>query len=329
MSEPNPEFWRHRPVAVTGATGLLGAELTGQLVGLGANVVVLVRDDVPPTAATTWLDQVSVVHGDVRDQELLERVLGEYEVTTVMHLAAQTQVGVANRNAVSTFDTNVRGTWSVLEAVRRSPEVTAVVVASTDKAYGEQPVLPYTEDMPLLANHPYDVSKAAADMITQSYHHTFGVPVCITRCGNFFGPGDMNWNRIVPGIIRWLLEGKRPIIRSDGTWTRDYIYVVDGALAYLRTAEALTADPSLAGLAFNFSTERPLSVLDLFDLIRTAVGSDLEPDVQGTASNEILHQYLSSARARDVLGWKPRYTVEEALAETVAWYRTHLGYSAP
>jgi CDP-glucose 4,6-dehydratase len=327
MTEPNPDFWRHRPVAVTGATGFLGAELTRRLVELSANVVVLVRDDIPVTGATdAWLDKVSIVKGDVRDQELLERVLGEYEVTTVMHLAAQTQVGVANKNAVSTYDTNVRGTWALLEAVHRSPQVSAVVVASTDKAYGEQPVLTYTEDMPLLAIHPYDVSKAAADLITQSYHHTFDVPACITRCGTFFGPGDMNWNRLVPGVIRWLLEGTRPVIRSDGTWTRDYIYVVDGALAYLRTAEALTNDRSLAGMAFNFSTERPLSVLELVDLIRAAVGSDLEPDVQGTATNEIPHQYLSSARARDVLGWKPRYTVEEALAETVAWYRRHLGY---
>ncbi|HZN15965.1 MAG TPA: GDP-mannose 4,6-dehydratase [Acidimicrobiales bacterium] len=327
MTAPDADFWRHRAVAVTGATGFLGSELTRQLVDLGANVVVVVRDDIPATGATTWLDQVSVVRGDVRDQELLERVLGEYEVTTAMHLAAQTQVGVANKNAVSTYDTNVRGTWSLLEAVRRSPQVSAVVVASTDKAYGEQPRLPYDEDMPLLAKHPYDVSKAAADLITQSYHHTFGVPACITRCGNFFGPGDMNWNRIVPGVIRWLLEATRPIIRSDGTWTRDYIYVVDGALAYLRTAEALTADPSLAGMAFNFSTETPLSVLELVDMLREAVGSDLEPDVQGTATNEIPHQYLSAERARRVLGWKPRYTMQEALAETVAWYRDFLAKS--
>jgi CDP-glucose 4,6-dehydratase len=325
-AEPTPAFWKHRPVAVTGATGFLGSELTRQLVDLGANVTALVRDDLPPTG-DVHLESVSVVRGDVCDQELLERLLGEYEIATVLHLAAQTQVGVANRNPVSTFDSNVRGTWAVLEAVRRSPQVTAVVVASSDKAYGEQPTLPYDEDMPLLAKHPYDVSKACADLITQSYHHTFGTPTCITRCGNFFGPGDMNWNRLVPGVIRWLLEGQRPIIRSDGTWTRDYLYVVDGALAYLRTAEALTADPSLAGMAFNFSTETPLSVLELVELLRQAVGSDLEPDVQGTATNEIPHQYLSAERARRVLGWKPRYTVQEALAETVAWYRDYLARS--
>jgi CDP-glucose 4,6-dehydratase len=311
---------------VTGATGFLGSELTRQLVDLGANVAVLVRDDLPPTGDSR-LDAVSVVKGDVCDQALLERMLGEYEITTVLHLAAQTQVGVANRNPVSTLHSNVRGTWALLEAVRRSPQVTGVVVASSDKAYGEQPRLPYDEDMPLLAKHPYDVSKACADLITQSYQHTFGVPACITRCGNFFGPGDMNWNRLVPGVIRWLLEGQRPVIRSDGTWTRDYLYVVDGALAYLRTAEALTADPSLAGMAFNFSTETPLSVLDLVDLLKKVVGSDPEPDVQGTATNEIPHQYLSAERARRVLGWKPKYTVEEALAETVAWYRDFLAKS--
>jgi CDP-glucose 4,6-dehydratase len=326
VSGPDPDFWRHRPVAVTGATGFLGTELTAQLVDLGANVVVVARDDLPTTAAASWRDKVSIVTGDVRDQELLERVFGEYEVATVLHLAAQTQVGVANRNPVSTLDSNIRGTWSLLEAVRRTSSVSAVVVASSDKAYGEQPTLPYDEDMPMLAVHPYDVSKACADLITQSYQHTFGVPAAITRCGNFFGPGDMNWNRLVPGVIRWLLEGQRPIIRSDGTFTRDYLYVVDGALAYLRTAEALTADPSLAGMAFNFSTETPLSVLELVDLLRGAVGSDLEPDVQNTASNEIPHQYLSAQRAREVLGWKPRYTVQEALAETVDWYRNFLGF---
>jgi CDP-glucose 4,6-dehydratase len=325
VAEPDHDFWRHRPVAVTGATGFLGCELTTQLADLGANVVVLVRDDLPVTGRMAWLDRVSVVRGDVRDQEVLERVLGEYEITTVLHLAAQTQVGVANKNPVSTLDSNVRGTWALLEAVRRSSQVSAVVVASSDKAYGEQPVLPYDEEMPLLAKHPYDVSKACADLITQSYQHTFQVPACITRCGNFFGPGDLNWNRLVPGTIRSLLDGERPIIRSDGTWTRDYLYVVDGALAYMRTAEALTADPSLAGMAFNFSTETPLSVLELVDMLRAAVGSDLEPDVQGTATNEIPHQYLSAARARRVLGWEPRYTVQEALAETVDWYRQFLG----
>src|SRR5205823_8177859 len=226
-----PMFWRDRRVLVTGATGFLGAHLTGLLVDLGAEVAIVVRDTVPATAVMTpWLDRVSVVSGDVRDQALLERALGEYEVRTAFHLAAQTQVEVANRNAVSTFESNIGGTWSMLEASRRSPLVEQVVLASSDKAYGTQPRLPYSEDMPLLAVHPYDVSKACADLITVSYHRVWGVPVAITRCGNFFGPGDTNWARLVPGTIRSLLRGERPVIRSDGTPVRDYLYVVDGAL---------------------------------------------------------------------------------------------------
>ena len=323
---PQAAFWRDRRVVVTGATGFLGSHLTSILVDLGADTIVVARDDVPPTAVMQpWLDKVTVVRGDVRDQELLERALGEYEVRTVFHLAAQTQVEVANRNPVSTFDSNIRGTWSVLEAARRSPVVDQVVLASSDKAYGTQPQLPYSEDMPLLAVHPYDVSKACADLLGVSYHQVWDVPVAITRCGNFFGGGDTNWARIVPGTIRSLLRGERPVIRSDGTLVRDYLYVVDGALAYLCLAEAMAGDPTLAGQAFNFSTESQLTVLDFVELITKAVGrTDLEPDVQATAAHEIPHQYLSAEKARQRLGWRPRYTIEEALAETVEWYRRHL-----
>jgi CDP-glucose 4,6-dehydratase len=255
----------------------------------------------------------------------MERVLGESEAQTVLHLAAQTQVGVANLNPISSFDSNVRGTWSVLEAVRRSPRVGQTVVASSDKAYGTQPVLPYTEEMPLSAVHPYDVSKAAADMIAASYAQSFGMPVAITRCGNFYGPGDTNWERLFPGTIRLLLEGRPPVIRSDGTLTRDYLYVEDGALSYLRLAEALADRPELGGEAFNFSAERPLSVLDAVALMQAAVGTALDPDIRDTASGEIPHQYLSAAKARSVLGWQPKYTVEEGLDATVAWYRAVLG----
>ena len=317
-------FWRDRPVLVTGAFGFLGSHLTALLVDAGAAVVALRRDHQPLSPGVQdWAPRVTVVDGDVRDQELLERVLGEYDVRTVLHLAAQTQVGVANRNAVSTFDSNVRGTWSLLEAARRSPLVEQIVVASSDKAYGAQPQLPYTEDMPLLAVHPYDVSKACADLVTASYHETFGVPVCVTRCGNFFGPGDVNWARLVPGTIRSLLRGERPVIRSDGTLVRDYLYVVDGALAYLGTAEAMAADPGrVVGEAFNFSTETQLTVLDLAAMIAKSVGrTDLDPDIQATATHEIPHQWLSAAKARRILRWEPRWTIEDALAETVEWYR--------
>jgi len=260
----------------------------------------------------------------VRDQALLERLLGEYTVATVFHLAAQTQVGVASRNAVSTLDSNIRGSWTLLEACVRSPLVEQVVMASSDKAYGVQPDLPYDEAMPLLARNPYDVSKACADLLATSYWHTWGVPVCVTRCGNFFGPGDLNWERLVPGTIRSLLEGRRPVIRSDGTLVRDYLYVIDGALSYLRLAEAMAGDPSLCGEAFNFSSEAPMTVVAVVGALRRLAGRDLEPEILATAAHEIPAQHLSATKARKLLGWSPRWTTEGALTETVAWYRDYL-----
>jgi CDP-glucose 4,6-dehydratase len=326
---PDSGFWRGRPVAVTGATGFLGSHLTAQLVALEAEVVVLARDDVPSSPiADSWAKKVSVVRGSVEDQSAVERMLGDYEVRTVMHLAAQSQVGVANLHPGATYEANVAGTWALLEAVRRSPRVSEVVTASSDKAYGAQPELPYDEDMPLLAVNPYDVSKACADLISTSYHRTFGVPVCVTRCGNFFGPGDRNWARLVPGTIRSIVRGEPVIIRSDGTMVRDYLYVVDGALAYLRLAEAMAKDPSVIGEAFNFSTETPLTVLELVAQLQTAAGTSVELEIQGTATHEIDQQFLSAAKARKVLDWAPTVTVEEALVETVAWYGSYLSEQA-
>lgn len=322
---PDSTVWQDRPVAVTGATGFLGSHLTDQLVRLGANVTVLMRDDVPPTSISIqWLDRVRAVHGAVEDQALIERLLGDYETRTLFHLAAQSQVGVANHNPVATYEANIQGTWTVLEAARRSPRIEQVVTASSDKAYGAQPNLPYDEEMPLSAVNPYDVSKACADLLAQSYQQTYGLPVCITRCGNFFGPGDLNWERLVPGTCRSLIRGERPVIRSDGTMVRDYLHVVDGALAYLRLAEEMAQDAALAGQAFNFSTEVPLTVLQLVDKLQQAAGTDLEPDILGTAAHEIDRQFLSAAKARKVLGWSPTMTTEEALADTIAWYRSHL-----
>ena len=323
--EPEPEFWLHRPVAVTGASGFLGSHLVGELVALDAEVVVLVRDGVPRTPITEWIDDVATVHGDVEDQALLERALGEYQVQTLFHLAAQSQVRVANRNPGSTWRSNILGTCSALEAARRSPAIEQVITASSDKAYGAQMSLPYDEDMPLLARNPYDVSKACADLVSGSYWHTWDVPVCITRCGNLFGPGDVNWDRIVPGTIRSLLEGQRPVIRSDGTLVRDYFYVRDGALAYLQLAEAMAQDSTILGEAFNLSTEEPLSVLDLLAILQRLVGSHVDPDILGTATHEIPAQHLSAEKARKLLGWTPKWSVEEALAETVEWYRDYLG----
>lgn len=255
----------------------------------------------------------------------MERILGEYDIKTVFHLAAQAIVGVANRNPISTFESNIQGTWCLLEACRRSPLVEQVVVASSDKAYGEQPVLPYTEDMPLLARNPYDMSKAATDMIAQSYAHTYGMNVAISRCGNFFGEGDFNWSRIVPGTVRSIIRGEAPVLRSDGTLIRDYFYVRDGAHAYRVLAEHLAANPEkIRGEAFNFSTDKEVSVIDLTNLILRLMGSDLKPIIQNNAPNEILKQNLSSAKARKELGWTPQYTLEDGLKRTIAWYENFL-----
>lgn len=322
----NSTFWQDRPVLVTGATGLLGSALVRDLKQRGSNVVCLVRDWVPQSELVCGrlIEQVKVIRGEVCDQPLLERVLGEYEIDTVFHLAAQTIVGIANRNPVATFQTNIAGTWSVLEACRRSPLVKQIVVASSDKAYGDQPNLPYDESTPLAGRHPYDVSKSCADLIAHSYAVSFGLPVAITRCGNLYGPGDLNWNRIVPGTIRAILRGQRPVIRSDGRYVRDYFYIADGVNSYLTLAEALAARRDLAGQAFNFSNEIQVTVLELVRHIVRLMGSDLEPDIRNEAANEIVQQYLSAAKARAVLGWQPLFSLEQGLALTIAWYRQHL-----
>jgi CDP-glucose 4,6-dehydratase len=326
-SEASGRFWRDRPTLVTGATGLVGAAVVRRLLGLGADLVCLVRDWVPQSESVRsgLLDRAKVVRGDVRDRDLLERVLGEYEVDTVVHLAAQTIVGIANRNPVSTFETNIGGTWALLEACRRSPAARQVVLASSDKAYGEQPALPCAEDAPLLASHPYDVSKASADMLARAYAATYDLPVVISRCGNFYGEGDLNWSRLVPGTIRSVLRGERPVIRSDGSYVRDYFYVEDGAAAYTLLAERLAADPSLRGRAYNFSNETPVTARDLVARILSLMESGLVPEVRGEARHEIRNQYLSSGRAREELGWRPLFTLEEGLGRTIAWYRDFLG----
>jgi CDP-glucose 4,6-dehydratase len=267
------------------------------------------------------LERVTVVRGDVCDRDVIERAIGEYEIGTVLHLAAQAIVGVANRNPVSTFETNIRGTWNLLEACRRSPGVESIVIASSDKAYGDQEDLPYTEDAPLAGRHPYDVSKSCADMIAQTYAQTYGLPVAVTRCGNFYGGGDLNWNRIVPGTIRSVLRGEQPLIRSDGQFVRDYFYVEDGAAAYMLLAEQLRCRPELRGLAFNFSNESEVTVIGLVRRILGAMHSELEPLVLNEASNEIRNQHLSASRAHRMLRWSPLFTLEEGLDRTIAWYR--------
>jgi CDP-glucose 4,6-dehydratase len=324
--EINSSFWQDRPTFVTGGTGLVGSWLVRRLEQAGADVVCLVRDWVPQSelVRSRHIEQVTVVRGDIRDRDLLERILGEYEIDTVIHLAAQTIVTIANRNPISTFETNIAGTWNLLEACRRSPRVRQVVIASSDKAYGDQETLPYDESTPLQGQHPYDVSKSAADLIARMYAVSFNLPVVVTRCGNFYGGGDLNWNRIVPGTIRSILRGQRPVIRSDGKSVRDYFYVEDGAAAYMLLAERLAASPRLRGEAFNFSYGNQVTVLELVNRILVLMQSDFKPEILTEAGNEILMQYLNSAKARKILGWEPLFTLEDGLDKTIAWYKEFL-----
>ena len=318
----NRSFWLDRPTFVTGGTGLVGAWLVRRLTEAGADVVCLVRDWVPQSELirTGLIEKVKVVRGDVRDREVLERALGEYEIDTVIHLAAQTIVTIANRNPISTFETNIAGTWNLMEACRRSPKVRQVVAASSDKAYGDQETLPYNETTPLQGQHPYDVSKSAADLIAHTYAKSFDLPVAVTRCGNFYGGGDLNWNRIIPGTIRSILRNQRPIIRSDGNYIRDYFYVEDGAAAYMLLAEQLAGRPDLRGQAFNFSNEIQVTVLEIVHRILRLMNADQTPDIRNETTNEIRHQYLSAEKARRELGWRPLFTLDDGLSRTIKWY---------
>ena len=319
-------YWRGRSVLVTGATGLLGSWLCRDLADAGAAAVALVRDGVPESNFhRLGLDRrVTRVSGAIEDYALLERTLNEYETDTVFHLAAQTIVGVGNRNPLSTFEANIRGTWSLLEACRRNPLVRRIVVSTSDKAYGEHAKLPYVETTPLQGRHPYDVSKSCADLLCQAYAHSFGSPVVIMRCANLFGGGDLNFNRLVPGTIRSALQGERPVIRSDGRFIRDYLYAPDAARGFLLAARSLEKK-KLSGQAFNLGLGLRIEALDLARrILRLMDLPDMKPRVLDRASNEIRRQYLSPLKARKVLGWTPEHTLDEALVETVAWYREHL-----
>ena len=318
-------FWLDRRVFITGCTGLVGSWTTSALLNQGAHVVGLVRDQVHGSELIRGgLDKrMDIVRGQVQDDQLLERVLNEYEIQTVIHLAAQTIVGTANNSPLSTFETNIKGTWCLLEAARRCSRNPDVVIASSDKAYGDQTELPYTEDAPLNGRHPYDASKSCTDILALTYAQTYHLPVCITRCGNFYGGGDLNWNRLIPGTIRAVLRGEAPLVRSDGLFIRDYFYVKDGADAYLHLAERMSRDRQVCGHAFNFSTETPLSVLDIVRRILDLMKSTLTPRVLNIASNEIRNQYLTAAKARQLLHWQPSYQMDQALLETIEWYRRY------
>ncbi len=315
-------FWKKRNVFITGATGLLGSWLTKYLIEGGANVICLVRDSVPHSnfIASGYMDKAVVVRGDLSDLYLLERILGEYEIDTVFHVAAQTIVSIANRNPLSTFESNIRGSWNVFEACRRSSLVKRVVVASSDKAYGIHKKLPYSEDASLQGRYPYDVSKSAVDLIARCYYETYQLPVAVTRCGNLFGGGDLNFNRIIPGTIQSIINNSPPIIRSNGKYVRDYFYVEDAALAYLMLAERME-DEKIHGHAFNFSNEIQMSVINLAKLIIKIMDSKLKPKILNEVKNEIPHQYLSAEKARKVLNWKPKFSLEDGLARTIDWYK--------
>lgn len=326
MYDVSAGFWIDRPVFITGCAGFLGSWLTAALVDAGASVVGLVRDEVPfsELRRAGYRDRIAVVHGDVTEYGLVERALNEYEIDTVFHLAAQTIVTIANRAPHSTFETNIRGTWTLLEAARRSPKVTRILVASSDKAYGVQSRLPYTEEMPLQGCYPYDVSKACATLISQAYAATYDLPVAVTCCANLYGGGDLNWSRLVPATVRSLIRGERPVIRSDGTMLRDYLYVEDAVGAYVDLAQEM-GRPDVPGELFNFGSDAPRSVLDVVQAIVALSGRpDLEPIVLSDAPHEIPAQYLDSSKARRVLEWSPTFSLEQGLHKTIGWYREFL-----
>lgn len=316
------KFWDQRNVFVTGASGFLGSYLVEKLVNLGANVIAIIRDNTPYARLyyENINDNIVTVRGDIRNYFLLERILNEYEIDVVFHLAAQTIVPIANKLPISTFESNIKGTWNLLEATRNSSNVKRIIVASTDKAYGEKAKLPYFETDPLNAKHPYDLSKAVVDMMCQGYADTYKLPVGITRCGNLYGGGDLNFNRIIPQTIRHILFGENPIIRSDGTYLRDYFYVGDAADSYIIFAENLL-EKNLVGEAFNFGTEKPISVIDLVNKLISLSGKKyLNAVIENKIKGEIKNQYLSCKKAHDLLQWKPMHTLDEGLELTYHWY---------
>lgn len=317
-------FWYERRVLITGATGLVGSWLSAELGARGAHVTALVLDGEPllDPSATAQRQNVNVVRGDLRRFGDCSRAINASEASVVFHLGAQTLVGAALRDPLETFESNISGTYNLLEAARRFPTlIEAVVVASSDKAYGDADGVAYTEDMPLAGRHPYDVSKSCTDLLATTYARTYKLPVAIARCGNIYGGGDFNWSRIVPGTIRSIVRGLAPVLRSDGRRIRDYIYVRDVVAAYLSLAEAIFK--GAIGEAYNFSDESRVTVLEIVRAITTIMASDLEPTILNEASYEIPEQTLSSAKARRDLEWFPAWTLEGGLAETVNWYRSY------
>lgn len=317
-------FWNGKKVFVTGCTGLLGSWLVKHLLEKKAQVVGLVRDELPYSNLKYMglFEKITVVRGGLEDYFLLRRIINEYEIEVVYHLGAQTIVGVANNDPLSTFEANIKGTWNILEACRQLKKVKQIIVASSDKAYGEKENLPYKEEDALKGSHPYDVSKSCADLIAQSYFETYGLPVCISRCANIYGGRDLNFSRIIPGTIRSVIFNETPIIRSDGKYIRDYFYVEDAAMVLLKLVEKMKEN-RICGEAFNFSSEMHSSVLEIVNEILDLMSSKLKPKILNEASNEIRQQYLSVGKARRLLGWQPKYDLRQGLKITIAWYRDY------
>jgi CDP-glucose 4,6-dehydratase len=317
----NNNYWKNKNIFITGATGFLGSWLTKYLLEKDANITALVRDWVPKSklVSDNSINKINVIRGNIEDYLLLERTINEYEIDTVFHIAAQTIVGIANSNPLSTFESNIKGTWNILEACRKATHVKKIIVASSDKAYGNQEILPYSEDTPLIGRHPYYVSKSCTDLVCRSYYETYGLPVCVTRCGNFYGGGDLNFNRIIPGTIRAIFNNEPPIIRSDGSFIRDYFYIEEAVLAYLLLAEKMD-DKSILGEAFNFSNEIQITVLDLVNKIIDLMESNLKPMILNNVTNEIKHQYLSAKKAKDLLGWRSKFDLDAGLKKTINYY---------
>lgn len=320
-------YWNNKHVLVTGATGLVGSWLVKALLEKNAHVVVLIRDADPQSELirSQIINKTTVVNGVLEDITSIERAINEHEVDTVFHLGAQTIVGTALRNPLPTFESNIRGSYNLLEVCRLHRSlVKRIVIASSDKAYGSSPQLPYTEEMPLRGEHPYDVSKSCTDLISLSYYRTYGMPIAIARCGNIFGGGDLNWSRIVPGTIRTIMQGMSPEIRSNGLFTRDYIYIKDVVDAYLTLAKGIDRE-EIRGHGFNFGPNHPYTVLEVVDAIQTQMNrKDLKPRILNQAKAEIQDQTLCSKKANSMLAWKPSYSLEKGLVETIKWYESYV-----
>ncbi|MCK4423419.1 MAG: GDP-mannose 4,6-dehydratase [Candidatus Omnitrophica bacterium] len=321
MSYKRKDFWKNKKVFITGHEGFLGSWLAKILLSYGAKITGI---DKVENRSISMLDglrkNLTCIKGNMTGLRLIRNIIEEYRPEIVFHLAAQSIVGEASKTPVRAFKSNIEGTWNILEACRDKKYIKSIVIASSDKAYGESNKLPYTEEARLSGNHPYDVSKSCADLIARTYFHAYNLPVCITRCGNIFGPGDFHFSRIVPDTVRSALRDKTLLIRSDGTFTRDYVYVEDIVDGYILLAEKLQK-LKLEGEAFNFSNEKPLSVINLVKKIYQIADKKPSYRILGEAKYEIKHQYLSSQRAKEILGWEPKYNLEEGLKRTINWYK--------